>query len=454
MSRLMYTLVFYLILPLAPVRLLWRGIRQPDYLRHWAERFGFYPKHLASGYSVVEPGRTDRTVIGSPPRLQPQPTSDITQPKPLIWLHCVSVGETRAAEPLIRELQRRYPEHGILITHATPTGRATSEQLFGSGVERAYLPYDVPGAVSRFLNHFRPEIGLLMETELWFNMIAACKGRKMPLLLVNARLSEKSARGYAKIARLTREGLNSLTDIAAQTNADAKRLQDLGGKQVKVFGNLKFDVRPPMDAAEQGKKLRGKFGETQPVFLAASTRDGEEILILEAIARLNISELLTVIVPRHPQRFDEVAGLLAKHDIPFVRRSELGHAKVKPQIRVVLGDSMGEMFTYYAASDVAFIGGSLRPFGGQNLIEGATMGKPLLIGPHTYNFEEIAEQAVTQGVALRVHNAEELAEAVQDLLDDEQARETMGHAALKFSGSAGGTTQKIADMVQRYLFST
>lgn len=451
MSRPLYTLVFYLLLPLAPVRLLWRGIRQPDYLRHWAERFGFYPKHLASAYNVVEP---DRTVIGSPPRLQPQSTSNIAQPKPLIWLHCVSVGETRAAEPLVHELQRRYPEHGILITHATPTGRATSEQLFGSDVERAYLPYDVPGAVSRFLDHFRPEIGLLMETELWFNLIAACERRKMPLLLVNARLSEKSARGYAKISRLTREGLHSLADIAAQTNADAKRLQDLGGKQVKVFGNLKFDVRPPIDVAEQGKKLRGKFGETRPVFLAASTRDGEEVLILEAIARLDILELLTMIVPRHPQRFDEVASLLTRHDIPFVRRSELGRAKVKPQIRVVLGDSMGEMFTYYAASDIAFIGGSLLPFGGQNLIEGATMGKPLLVGPHTYNFEEIAEQAVAQGAALRVQNAGELAEALQRLLSSEQSRKIMSRAALEFSASASGTTQKIADMVQRYLFST
>src|SRR5690606_11062670 len=207
--------------------------------------------------------------------------------------------------------------------------------------------------------HFRPQVGLLLETELWFNLIAECKHRKMPLLLVNARLSEKSARGYARVARLTGEGLNSLAGIAAQTVADARRLQELGEKRVKVFGNLKFDVRPPSDAAQQGARLRDKFGEARPVFLAASTRDGEEALILQAIAGLDIPQLLTVIVPRHPQRFEEVAGLLARHDIAFVRRSELGRAKVKPQIRVVLGDSMGEMFTYYAASDVAFIGGSL-----------------------------------------------------------------------------------------------
>ena len=200
--------------------------------------------------------------------------------------------------------------------------------------------------------------------------------------------------------------------------------------------------------------MRDQLGATRPVFLAASTRDGEETLILEALARLDISGFLMVIVPRHPQRFDEVASLLVKHDIPFVRRSQLGRAKVKPQIKVILGDSMGEMFTYYAACDIAFIGGSLLPFGGQNLIEGATMGKPLLVGPHTYNFEEIAEQAVTQGAALRVQNAGELAQGVQKLLSNEQSREAMGRAALEFSGSAGGATQKIADMVQRYLFST
>jgi 3-deoxy-D-manno-octulosonic-acid transferase len=421
MSRALYTLLFYLLTPFIPLRLLWRGVRQPEYLNFWAERFGLYP--------------------------------DINREKPLIWLHCVSVGETRAAEPLVHELQKRYPQHQILITHATPTGRATSEQLFGDTVQRAYLPYDLPGAVSRFLDHYKPQLGLLLETELWFNLIAGCKRRRIPLLLVNARLSERSAQGYARIAGLTREGLQSLTAIAAQTAADAERLQTLGAENVEICGNLKFDVKPPADAGEQGTKLRAKFGEARPVFLAASTRDGEEVLILDAVAGLDIPNLLTVIVPRHPQRFDEVAALLDKRAIKYVRRSGLKRAAIKPDVSVVLGDSMGEMFTYYAACDAAFIGGSLLPFGGQNLLEACTMGAPVIIGPHTFNFSEIAEQAVEKGAALRVSDVSELGKTVEKLFSDSALRKKMGVAAGKFSSSAGGATTKIANMAKRY-FST
>lgn len=423
MSRSLYTLLLYLLLPLVPLKLLWRGLRQPDYLRHWGERFGLYW------------GKR--------------------QGKPLIWLHSVSVGETRAAEPLVRELQRRYPQHAILMTHGTPTGRATGQQLFGDSVQRVYLPYDVPGAVRRFLRYFRPQVGLLLETELWFNLIAECKRRKLPLLLVNARLSEKSARGYGKISRLTEQGLHSLAGIAAQTEADAQRLQALGERRVKVLGNLKFDVEPPADALERGEALRQKFGNGRPVFMAASTRDGEEALVLDALAGLDIPNLLTVIVPRHPQRFDEVAALLRRCGVQFLRRSELQDgAVVPPRTHVVLGDSMGEMFVYYASCDAAFIGGSLLPFGGQNLIEGAIMGKPLIAGPHTYNFAAVAEQAVEQGAALRIQDVDELRCSLERLFKDDGLREGMGRAAVTFSRSAGGTAVKIADMVKPYLLST
>jgi 3-deoxy-D-manno-octulosonic-acid transferase len=426
MPRAIYTLLLYLLLPFIPLRLLWRGIRQPDYLHHWSERFGFYWRRKCQ------------------------------DGKPLIWLHSVSVGETRAAEPLVRELQRRYPQHDILMTHGTPTGRATGEQLFGDSVLRAYLPYDLPGAVSRFLRHFRPQAGMLLETELWFNLIAECKRRKIPLLLVNARLSEKSARGYGRISRLTGQGLHALAGIAAQTEADAQRFQSLGERRVKVLGNLKFDVEPPSDARARGDDLRRKFGSTRPVFLAGSTRDGEEALVLDALAAADIPNLLIVIVPRHPQRFDEVAALLERRGLGFVRRSRLqaDNALVPPEAAVVLGDSMGEMFAYYASCDAALIGGSLLPFGGQNLIECAIMGKPMIVGPHTYNFAAVAGQAVEQGAALRIQNADELRPAVERLLKDAALRENMGQAALKFSRSAGGTAAKIANMVQPYLFST
>ena len=433
MSRFLYTVLLYLLLPFVPLKLLWRGMRQPAYLQHWSERFGFYA---------------------------------IKTTQPIIWLHCVSVGETRAAEPLVKELGKRYPQCQILLTHATPTGRAAGEQLFGDQLLRAYLPYDLPGAVSRFLQHFKPQIGFLMETELWFNLIAACKQRQIPLLLANARLSQKSLRGYAKISSLAGPGLRDLTAIAAQTEQDAERLQSLGAQNVQVLGNLKFDVEPPPDAMEQGQKLREKIGKNRPVFLAASTREGEEAIILDVIAAAKIPDLLTVIVPRHPQRFDEVAELIKKRGFSYARRSSLGSTppgkreregadeeadKVIVMQEVVLGDSMGEMFTYYAACDVAFIGGSLLPFGGQNLIEACAMGKPVLLGAHTYNFAIAAEQAVAKCAAWRVADAAELATALQRMFASAEVRQSMGLAALTFAGSACGASQRIADLAGRYL---
>jgi 3-deoxy-D-manno-octulosonic-acid transferase len=413
MPRFLYSLLLYLLLPFTPIKLLWRGARQPEYLQHWGERYGFYSERPAT---------------------------------PVIWLHCVSVGETRAAAPLVAELQKRYSHHQILLTHATPTGRAAGEQLFGDTVLRAYLPYDVPGAVSRFVRHFKPELGVLMETELWFNLIAACKAQHVPLLLVNARLSERSAKGYTKVARLTRQGLQNLTAIAAQTEQDAARLKNLGAQNVVVLGNLKFDVTPPSDAAELGRQLRALLGANRPVFLAASTREGEEAIILDALATVQIPHLLAVIVPRHPQRFDEVANMLVRRDIQFIRRSKLD-STLPANIAIVLGDSMGEMFTYYAASDVAFIGGSLLPFGGQNLIEASAMGKPVLIGPHTFNFAAATEAAIAAGAAWRVNAGADLVRKLEGIFADTEQRQNMSLAALDFSRSAGGATQRIADLL-------
>ncbi len=290
MNRRLYTLLLWLLLPVVLLRLLWRGRRQPGYRRHLAERFGFYP-------SLPDNGR------------------------PLIWLHAVSVGETRAALPLVDALLARYPDHRLLLTHMTPPGRTTGEDLFGERVQRVYLPYDYPFAVGRFLRRFRPAVGLLLETELWPNLIAGCRRNNIPLLLVNARLSEKSARRYARVPALSGESLRGLAAVAAQTVADAERLAALGAASPTVVGNLKFDIPPPAGMLERGRELRRLFGENRPVFLAASTRDGEEALLLEALAQVEDADFLTVIVPRHPQRFDEVAGLLAKHGFSFQHRS-------------------------------------------------------------------------------------------------------------------------------------
>jgi 3-deoxy-D-manno-octulosonic-acid transferase len=410
MPRVVYSLLLYLGLPYVLLRLCWRARRQPAYLHHVGERFGRYADHAGAA--------------------------------PLIWLHAVSVGETRAAQPLVRALQEKYPDHRILLTHMTPTGREAGETLFGAEVLRHYLPYDYPGAVRRFLAHFRPRVGVLLETEIWPNLVHACKLRGTPLYLVNARLSEKSFANYRRVSALTAATLRELTAIAAQTAADAQRYTALGAQNVSVFGNLKFDVDAPAPLLAAGARLRASIG-ARPVWLAASTREGEELLfIINNLYNIpEVSQGLLVMAPRHPQRFDEVATLLEKHGVRYQRRSE--NSPLRADTQVLLGDTMGEMFTYYAACDVAFIGGSLLPFGGQNLIEACAAGKPVLVGPHTYNFAAAAEGAISAGAALRVMDAADLARKAAALLTHPALLQRMGAAALAFSKAHQGATQKV-----------
>ncbi|MBS4095641.1 MAG: lipid IV(A) 3-deoxy-D-manno-octulosonic acid transferase [Sulfuricella sp.] len=414
--RRLYTLLLYLLLPYALFHLAWRGRKQPSYLQHIGERFGFYGKR---------------------PR------------QPLIWLHTVSVGETRAAASLVNALLERYPDHRILLTHMTPTGREAGEALYGERVLRCYLPYDFPWAVRRFLRHFKPAVGLLMETEIWFNLIGECRTAKVPLLLINARLSEKSRKKFAKAPALTREALSGLAAIAAQTRADAGRFKKLGAPSVEIMGNLKFDITPPEKMVKRGKALRIDFGTTRPAFLAASTREGEEALLLDALPQFTTPNLLFVIVPRHPQRFNEVAQLLEARRISFQRRSE--NRPIPPHIKVVLGDNMGELFAYYAACDLAYIGGSLLPLGGQNLIEAASVGTPILIGPHTFNFSEASELAIQAGAALRVQDAAELAKTATRLLADPSSLSAMSQAGRAFSQHHRGATARLMALISTYL---
>lgn len=399
--------MLWLLLPTIFLRLLWRSRKQSEYLHHIAERFGFYTH------------RCD---------------------KPVIWLHAVSVGETRAAQSLIAKLQARYPNHQILLTHTTPTGRATSDQLYGDSVVRAYLPYDYPFAATLFLRHFKPQLGILMETEIWFNLIHACRQHNIPLLLLNARMSEKSAKGYARFSQLTSAALTSLSCIAAQTSDDAIRLTQLGAKNVSVMGNLKFDIDPPAAMLTLGRQFREQFGTARKIFLAASTREGEESLILDALQPLNFLDALLVIVPRHPQRFAHVAQLFEQRNIPYQRRSE--NRPVSNKVQVMLGDSMGEMFAYYAAADIAFIGGSLLPYGGQNLIEACAVGTPVLVGLHTYNFAEVTRLAVSKGAAIQVNNADELVEKLHILLSDSNCLAAMRQQSAVFVNANRGATDK------------
>jgi 3-deoxy-D-manno-octulosonic-acid transferase len=415
-ARSFYTLMLWLLLPYIFLHLLWRARKQPEYLRHIGERFGFYR---------------------------------FGNEKPLIWLHAVSVGETRATVSLVGKLRAAYPEHRILLTHTTPTGRATSEQLYGDGVMRMYLPYDYPFAVRRFLRHFKPELGILMETEIWFNLIHACHQGHVPLLLLNARMSEKSARGYARFAGLTRGALQQLTAVAAQTRADAERLTVLGAHQVAVMGNLKFDIAPPHEMLELGKTLREQFGATRKVFLAASTREGEEALLLDAWQQCKSEEALLVIVPRHPQRFEEVAEMLTRRQLRFQRRSV--NKPVAADVQVVLGDSMGEMFGYYAAADLAFIGGSLLPYGGQNLIEACAVGTPVVIGLHTHNFADATRLAVDAGAARRIGDASELVAVAHELLNDARASDQMRQCGLRFVAAHRGATDNAMQVIGQAL---
>jgi 3-deoxy-D-manno-octulosonic-acid transferase len=427
MSRLLYSLTLYLLLPITLFKLIWRSLRQPAYLRHWGERYALHFPDC---------------------------------PKGSIWLHCVSVGETRAASRLIQELLVQYPQHHILLTHTTPTGRETGLMLFPeqtfARVHRCYLPYDTPDAVYRFLNHFQPKLGVLLETELWFNLIAGCQQDQIPLLLLNARLSERSAKGYARFNLLTANALQAITRISAQTQQDAERLQQLRqttSPTIKVSGNLKFDVQLPADYQERGKFLRQLLGETTPVILMASTREGEEALILQALKQHPLAGKI-IIVPRHPQRFDEVASLIAKHGLRYCRRSEFAMGNVAGEIasaQVILGDSMGEMSTYYAACDIAFIGGSLLPLGGQNLIEACAVGKPVLIGEYTFNFAQAVELAIQAGAAQRVASAPALVHALQDLLQDSPRRLAMGQAAQQFVQRNQGATERTLALIKEVL---
>ena len=415
MARFLYNLALLALLPYVWLHLFLRSRKQPEYLEHLGERFGRYAA-------------------------APQ--------QPLIWLHAVSVGETRAAAPIVAALKARYPDHRILLTHMTPTGRRTSEELFGDGVERAYLPYDYPCAVRRFLRHFRPSVGVVMETELWPNLVAVCRDMDIPLLLANARLSEKSARRYARFPRLTRAALEGLAALAAQTEQDAARLRALGAPQVEVLGNVKFDLLPPPEQLAQGEVLRQGMG-ARPVLLAASTREGEEALLFAALAKHPLGEALLVVVPRHPQRFEEVAALAARAGFAVQRRSE--NAPVAAQTQVLIGDSMGELFAYYAACDVAFVGGSLLDYGSQNLIEACAVGRPVLIGPSTYNFSHAAEQALECGAARQIGTAAELLEEAGELLADEAARQRMGEAGRAFAARHRGATAQTVELIESRL---
>ncbi|MEN3275528.1 MAG: 3-deoxy-D-manno-octulosonic-acid transferase [Massilia sp.] len=427
MNRSLYSFLWWLALPLVLMRLWWRGRKEPGYRAQVAERLGFYG-----------------------PRLPARPT---------FMVHAVSVGETRAAQPLVEALLASRPDSRVLLTHMTPTGRATGRALFGHHGERvvqSYLPYDIGFMVRRFLRHFSPRICILMETEVWPNLIAGCAVEAVPVALVNARLSARSLRRGQRFGGLMPEAARAITVVAAQTEADAERIRSLGAPKVVVTGSIKFDVVPPDSALALGAWLRARFG-TRPVLLCASTREGEEALILDAYARMRERPdgMLLVLVPRHPQRFDEVAQMVTARGLSLARRSQLADETVTDGVQagakaeVLLGDSMGEMFAYYAACDCAFIGGSLLPLGGQNLIEACALGKPVLVGEHTFNFLDASNEAVGAGGAVRVADADALLAQAAGLLRNAGERAAMGASAAAFAQRHRGATLRTVELLQQ-----
>jgi 3-deoxy-D-manno-octulosonic-acid transferase len=413
MMRIAYALAWIAALPLVLLRLAWRARRQPGYLDLLGERFGRYAPAL---------------------------------PGPYIWIHAVSVGETRAAVPIVDALKARYPRHHILVTHMTPTGRSTSREIFGDRVERAWLPYDLGFATRGFLEHFRPELGIILETEIWPRLLEEAARMNIPVVLANARLSERSARRYAWIPSLTRWSFANLRGVAAQTEADARRFAAIGAIEPAVLGNVKFDLAVPQQMIERGREFRTRFGEARAVWVAGSTREGEEALLLDAFAaQVASTDALLVIVPRHPQRFDEVVRLAEGRGLAVSRRS--AEEAVPAHVRVLVGDSMGEMFAYYAAADVVIMGGSLLEFGSQNLIEACALGRPVIVGPHTFNFAEASLSAIAAGAAVRVKDAGEALAVAAAISADAARREEMGAKAREFVAAHRGAVQRLMDWI-------
>lgn len=419
-GRTLYTLALRLATPIILARLLWRSRRARAYRRRWGERFGFVP-------------RCDRAPI---------------------WIHAVSVGETIAAAALVRALLQQHPEQPILLTNITPTGSERARALFGDDVLHCHLPYDLPGAVRRFLDRTRPRIGIIMETEIWPNLLAECAGRGIPVLLANARLSERSRRGYARVPRLTGEALSRIDWIGAQGEADAARFRHLGAPadRLEITGNLKFDQTIPEDQRRAGTALRERLGSTRPVWIAASTHAGEDEIVLDAhrLVRERQPDAGLILVPRHPERFDDVARLVEGAGFTLTRRSaDAGSNTVADA--VYLGDTMGELPALLAAADIAFIGGSLVATGGHNLLEPAALARPVLSGPHTFNFREIDRLLTEAGGLVRVTDAGTLAEVVADLVREPARRTDIGERAAGVVEANRGALKRILEAVQRRL---
>ncbi|QJD59006.1 3-deoxy-D-manno-octulosonic acid transferase [Pseudomonas sp. gcc21] len=419
MVRLIYSLVFTLLLPVILGRLLYRAWRAPAYARRWQERFAMK--------GDIRPGG--------------------------IWVHAVSVGESIASAPMIKELMQRYPELPVTVTCMTPTGSAQIRKLFGDRVGHAYLPYDLPWLQRRFIRRLAPKVCIIMETELWPNLVAGCKSAGVPVVLANARLSERSARGYQRIIALARPMFAALDWVAVQSQPEAHRFAALGVpvQAMSVTGSIKFDLKPDPDKQAQAEQWRAGWGR-RPVWIAASTHAGEDEQILEAHRSVldQHPQALLILVPRHPERFDSVARLISDSGLQAVRRS--AGRMPSAQDQVFLGDTMGELMQFFGCADAAFVGGSLVPNGGHNYLEPAALGLPVLSGPHRFNFTEVSDLLEKAGALTVVQNAGQLAERVCCYLADPAERSKAGaagqHVVLENQGALARLLAGIAELIE------
>ncbi|GAB6139940.1 lipid IV(A) 3-deoxy-D-manno-octulosonic acid transferase [Methylosoma difficile] len=420
--RTFYSALLYLLLPVILLRLLWRSLKAPAYRQRWSERLAIFPQTTV---------KTD------------------------IWFHAVSVGEAEALFPLLRQLQQHQPDLRLLVTTTTPTGSARVKAVMGEAVSHVYLPYDLPDGVARFLTHFKPTLAVVVETEIWPNLFAACGRRGIPLFIINARLSEKSARGYQKLPALVMPALAQVQMIAAQTHDDAQRYIRIGARPDKVqsLGNIKFDIDIPPQQIQQGQQLKAQTFAGRFVWLCASTHADEELLLLQVYQRIKaqIPHLLLVLVPRHPERFPDVKKITEQQSLNIVLRT--ANQACTAATDVYLADTMGELKMLYAACDVALVGGSLVPKGGHNILEALAVGVPVLFGPFMNNFKDIAHGALQAQAALQCQTDTDIAEAVNRLYQQDGLRLQMVDQGKMFLQSNRGALARVCTLLEQALTS-
>lgn len=419
MNLFLYNLIIWLLIPFALLRLLYRSLMQPEYLSFWKERLGIYSRPQDKAAKL-------RT----------------------LWFHCVSLGETNAIMPLIKVLTKKHPDINILLSHGTLTGR----KAFISNskkVKRCYLPFDSKGLVIKFLHHYQPIMGIILETEIWPNLIHQCHLKKIPLFLVNARLSERSLMRYMPYKNFISKSINKINHIYVQSENDRENFKELTNQTISIMGNLKFDAQLPKDIPEKIKKLKSQLKiDKQFVILVSSSRDGEEDIVLNFFKNISLRDVVVIIVPRHPERFNKVSRIFESYQLPYIRRSDFKKLTAAPQY--ILGDSMGELYEYYGLASLVIMGGSIKNTGSQNIIEPMLLNQPIAIGPSIFNFKNIIEVSQKKGLVFRFSKVEELEGIIFQLIKNKELKKGIRQKTNIFLKQNSGASKKILRLINQY----